>query len=93
MKKVTLMLGALALTAMISCKKDVPPPPPPPPVPAELPPPPPPPAPEVPPAPDEKDGTSVQVGKEGINVSTKNGAKDTEIKVDSKGAKVETKMP
>ncbi|MDI1255819.1 MAG: hypothetical protein PSV16_06940 [Flavobacterium sp.] len=93
MKKITLMLGAFAMMAMVSCKKDVPPPPPPPEVPAELPAPPPPPAPEVPPAVDEKDGTSVEVGKDGINVTTKNGTKSTEVKVDSKGTKVETKKP
>jgi hypothetical protein len=86
MKKATLMLGALAMMAMVSCKKDVPPPPPPPEVPAEVPAPPPPPAPEVPPAPEKS--TSVEVGKDGIDVSTKSG---TDVKVDSKGTKVKVK--
>lgn len=83
MKKVTL-LAALIMMTVVSCKKDAPPPPPPPPVPAEAPAPPPPPPVEDR---DESNGTSVKVGKDGVDVSTKsnNGATKVEVK-DGKGS-------
>lgn len=78
----------VALVALASCKNDPPPPPPPAPVPQVVTtPPPPPPAPEVPAKEAEKDGTTVSVGSDGVEVSTKNGDKKTVIDVkDGKGS-------
>ena len=78
----------VALVALASCKNDPPPPPPPAPVPQVIAtPPPPPPAPEVPAKEAEKDGTTVSVGSDGVEVSTKNGDKKTVIDVkDGKGS-------
>ena len=85
MKKVVLALNMLAVMALISCKKETPLPPPPPPEPQVIvTPPPPPPAPEKT---EESDGTSISVGKDGVEVSTKDGDKKTVIDVkDGKGS-------
>ncbi|CAM4145341.1 hypothetical protein FLAN108750_12575 [Flavobacterium antarcticum] len=86
MKKIGLTLSMFAIMALVSCKKEetvVTPapetetevvvlPPPPPPAPVE----------EV-----EKDGTSISVGKDGVEVSTKDGDNKTVIDVkDGKGS-------
>lgn len=91
MKKIVLALNMLALVALVSCKKDTPPPPP-----APMPepqvivtPPPPPPAPEV--KEEETDGTSVSVGKDGVEVTTKNGDNKTVIDVKDGKGKIEIK--
>ncbi len=87
MKKIGLTLSMFAIMALVSCKKEetvvVPAPEAAPEV-VVLPPPPPPPAPkkEV-----ESDGTSISVGKDGVEVSTKDGNKKTVIDVkDGKGS-------
>lgn len=82
MKKIVLALNMLALVALVSCKKDTPPPPPPAPEPQVIVvPPPPPPTKE-----EESDGTSISVGSDGVEVSTKDGDKKTVIDVkDGKG--------
>ena len=92
MKKVILTLNVLAVMALVSCKKEAPVPPPPPPVPQVVtpPPPPPPPAP-VKPAQPEKDGTSISVGSDGVEISSKNGDKKTVIDVKDGKGKVEIK--
>jgi len=94
MKKTLLVLGMLSIMAVVSCKKDAPIPPPPPPEPVAAPapvPPPPPPVPQEPKAVDEKDGTTVSVGKEGVDVSTKDGSTKTKVNVSGGDAKVEIK--
>ena len=80
MKKTALLLGLFSMMAIVSCKKneDVTPPPAPMETPApdpEIPTTTPPPAPEVPANSDEANGTSVSVGKDGIDVNTKNNTK------------------
>lgn len=83
MKKIVLALNMVALVALVSCKKKTPPPPPPPPEPQVIVmPPPPPPAPEVK---EESDGTSISVGSDGVEVSTKDG--DTKTVIDVKDGK------
>lgn len=89
MKKVVLALNMLAVMALISCKKETPLPPPPPPEPQVIvTPPPPPPAPEKT---EESDGTSISVGKDGVEVSTKDGDKKTVIDVKDGKGKIEIK--
>ncbi|WP_020215168.1 hypothetical protein [Flavobacterium rivuli] len=88
MKQVILTMG-LAMLLLASCKKDAPVapevPPTPPPVENPAPPSPPKPQVQVPPpppptvAPEEKDGTSVSLDENGVNVSSKNGAKDSKV--------------
>lgn len=92
MKKVILVLNLLAVMALVSCKKEAPLPPPPPPVPQVVvpPPPPPPPAPEKPAEP-EKEGTSISVGRDGVEISSKNGDKKTVIDVKDGKGKIEIK--
>jgi hypothetical protein len=86
MKKATMIIGMMAVMAIVSCKKkeettitttpvaepttEVAPPP----------------APE-----EEQDGTSISVGTDGVDISTKNGAKETNVKVENGDAKVEVK--
>lgn len=87
MKKIGLTLSMFAIMALVSCKKEetvvVPAPEAAPEV-VVLPPPPPPPAPEKE---VEADGTSISVGKDGVEVSTKDGNKKTVIDVkDGKGS-------
>ena len=93
MKKLILTLNVLAVMALVSCKKEapLPPPPPPPPTPQVVtpPPPPPPPAPEKPQP--EKDGTSISIGSDGVEISSKNGDKKTVIDVKDGKGKVEIK--
>ncbi len=85
MKKVVLALNMLALVALVSCKKDTPPPPPPAPEPQVIVTPPP--APAAPEVEEESDGTSISVGKDGVEVSSKDGDKKTVIDVkDGKGS-------
>lgn len=86
MKKMSLLLGMLSIMAIVSCKKK------------EETPPPPPPTTETTievnaPAVEEKnpDGTSISVGKDGVDVSTKNGSTETNVKVGDGAAKVEVK--
>ncbi|MGO4822267.1 MULTISPECIES: hypothetical protein [unclassified Flavobacterium] len=85
MKKATMIIGMMAVMAIVSCKKKeettitttpV----------AE-------PTTEVaPPATEEEqDGTSISVGTDGVDISTKNGAKETNVKVENGDAKVEVK--
>lgn len=91
MKKIGLTLSMFAIMALVSCKKEetvvVP-------APEAAPevvvlPPPPPPAPEQ--EVDEKDGTSISVGKDGVEVSTKDGDKKTVIDVKDGKGKIEIK--
>jgi len=92
MKKIILTLNMVALVALASCKNDPPPPPPPAPVPQVVTTPPtPPPAPEVPAKEEEKDGTTVSVGSDGVEVSTKNGDKKTVIDVKDGKRSIEIK--
>jgi len=88
MKQVILTMG-LAMMLLVSCKKDAPVapevPPTPPPVENPAPPSPPKPQVQVPPppppveAPKEKDGTSVSLDENGVNVSTKKGDNDSKV--------------
>ena len=89
MKKIVFVLGLMSIMAVVSCKKDAPIPPPPPPEPVVAPAPPP--VPAEPKAEDEKDGTSVSVGKDGLDVSTKDGDKKTTVKVSGEDSKIEIK--
>ncbi|WP_432670974.1 hypothetical protein [Flavobacterium sp. SM2513] len=83
MKKIVLAFNMLALVALVSCKKDTPPPPPPAPEPQVIVAPPPPPPTKA----EESDGTSISVGSDGVEVSTKDGTKKTDINVkDGKGS-------
>lgn len=92
MKKIVLALNMFALVAMISCKNDTPPPPPPAPEPQVIvTPPPPPPAPEAPAKEKEEDGTTISVGSDGVEVSTKTGDKKTVIDVKDGKGKIEIK--
>ena len=84
MKKITLLVGMLSIMAFISCKKN-----------------------EETPRPTETtvevttpaeqpeettpDGTSVSVGTDGVDVSTKDGTSETNVKVGGGDAKVEIK--
>jgi len=87
MKKIVLALNLLAVMALVSCKKEVPPPPPPVPEPQVIVVPPPLPPPPAPAKEAEKDGTTINVGSDGVEVSTKNGDKKTVIDVkDGKGS-------
>lgn len=95
MKKIVLALSLVASLAIVSCKKDTPPPTPPAPEvivvtpePATLPPPPPPPAPAKE---KEQDGTTVSVGSNGVEVSTKSGNNKTVIDVKDGKGKIEIK--
>lgn len=82
MKKVVLALNMLALVALVSCKDETPPPAPEPQVIVT-----PPPAPAAPEVEEESDGTSISVGGDGVEVSTKDGDKKTTIDVkDGKGS-------
>jgi len=88
MKKVLIMCS-LAMLLLASCKKDAPVapevPPTPPPVENPGPPSPPKPQAQIPPppppteAPVEKDGTSVSLDENGVNVSTKKGENDSKV--------------
>lgn len=79
----------LAVMALVSCKDETPPPPPPAPEPQVIVvPPPPPPAPEKE---VEKDGTTISVGSDGVELSTKNGDKKTVIDVKDGKGKIEIK--
>jgi hypothetical protein len=90
MKKVILMAALISSLAIVSCKKDAPAPTPPPEVPADVPAPPEPtPTPEAP-VKDES-GTTVTVGKDGVDVQTKSETKSTTVEVNKKGAAVEVK--
>lgn len=91
MKKIVLALSMLSVVAFVSCKKEVIPPPPPPPVPQVIVAPPPPPPPPAPVKEVEKDGTSISVGSDGVEVSTKNGDKKTVIDVKDGKGKIEIK--
>ena len=93
MKKIVLALNLLAVMALVSCKDETPAPTPEPqvivvPAPAE-------PTPALaPPAPAkevEKDGTSISIGSDGVEVSTKNGDKKTVIDVKDGKGKIEIK--
>lgn len=89
MKKILLAFNMLALVALVSCKDETPPPPPPVPEPQVIVmPPPPPPAPEKA---EDKDGTSISVGSDGVEVSTKDGDKKTVIDVKDGKGKIEIK--
>ena len=88
MKKIVLALNMLALVALVSCKKETPPPPPPAPEPQVIVTPPPPPP---PPTKEESDGTSISVGKDGVEVSTKDGDTKTVIDVKDGKGKIEIK--
>ena len=92
MKKLILTLNVLVVMALVSCKKEAPLPPPPPQAPQVVtpPPPPPPPAP-VKPAQPEKDGTSISLGSDGVEISSKNGDKKTVIDVKDGKGRVEIK--
>ncbi len=99
MKKLILMAAMVSSLAVVSCKKDAPAPPTPAEAPADAPPlpeattdaaPPPPTVPESPTAKTET-GTSVTVGKEGVDVQSKTVTKDTKVAVDKKGVSVEVK--
>jgi len=93
MKKVTILAALMSIMTFVACKKEVPPPPEAPAAPAEAPAPPPAPAeaPLPPPPPEEKDGTTVKVGKDGVDVSTKTDDKKTTVTVKGDGAAVEVK--
>ena len=89
MKKIGLTLSMFAVMALVSCKKEetivVPAPDAPPEV--VVLPPPPPPAPVPTPDKPDPDGTSISVGKDGVEVSTKDGKNKTVIDVkDGKGS-------
>ena len=86
MKKIVLALNMLALVALVSCKDETPPPPPPAPEPQVIVAPPPP-----PPTKEESDGTSISVGGDGVEVSTKDGDKKTVIDVKDGKGKIEIK--
>ena len=86
MKKIVLALNMLALVALVSCKDETPPPPPPAPEPQVIVAPPPP-----PPIKEESDGTSISVGSDGVEVSTKDGDKKTVIDVKDGKGKIEIK--
>lgn len=89
MKKIVLAINMLALVALVSCKEETPPPPPPAADPQVIVvPPPPPPAPVQE---DDKDGTSISVGKDGVELSTKSGDKKTVIDVKDGKGKIEIK--
>ena len=96
MKKIVLALNILAIAALVSCKPETPPPPPPAPEPQVIVlPPPPPPAPErvivKETVKEDKDGTSISIGKGGVEVSTKDGKKSTTIDVKDGKGKIEIK--
>ena len=86
MKKIVLALNMLALVDLVSCKDETPPPPPPAPEPQVIVAPPPP-----PPTKEESDGTSISVGSDGVEVSTKDGDKKTVIDVKDGKGKIEIK--
>lgn len=86
MKKIVVALNMLALVALVSCKDETPPPPPPAPEPQVIVAPPPP-----PPTKEESDGTSISVGSDGVEVSTKDGDKKTVIDVKDGKGKIEIK--
>ena len=91
MKRIVLTFSMFAVMALSSCKKEEPVTPPP--APEAQPevvvvPPPPPPAPEKT---EESDGTSISVGKDGVEVSTKDGDKKTVIDVKDGKGKIEIK--
>ena len=86
MKKIVLALNMLALVTLVSCKDETPPPPPPAPEPQVIVAPPPP-----PPTKEESDGTSISVGSDGVEVSTKDGDKKTVIDVKDGKGKIEIK--
>lgn len=89
MKKIGLTLSMFAIMALVSCKKEETVVTPAPETETEVVvlPPPPPPAPPAPEKPVEQDGTSISVGSDGVEVSTKDGNKKTVIDVkDGKGS-------
>jgi hypothetical protein len=91
MKKFVLAFSMLAFMAIVSCKEDTPPPPPPVPEPQIIVVPPPPPPPPAPAKEVEKDGTSISVGSDGVEISTKKGDKKTVIDVKDGKGKIEIK--
>lgn len=90
MKKSIIALGALAMLAFSSCREDkkVPDPAPNTP-PVENPAPTPTPKIEK----QDEDGTSVSVGKDGVEVNTKDGKSKTDVNVSTNDASVEIKKP
>jgi multidrug efflux pump subunit AcrA (membrane-fusion protein) len=88
MKKIVVAFSMLLVMVFASCKKEVPPPPPPVPEPQVIvvPPPPPAPAKEV-----DKDGTTISVGSDGVEISTKEGDKKTVIDVKDGQGSIEIK--
>lgn len=91
MKKIVLACSMLALVVLASCKKEVPPPPPPPEPQVVVLPPPPPPPPAPVKAEEDKDGTSVSVGKDGVEINSKNGDKKTVIDMKDGKTNIEIK--
>lgn len=92
MKKSVIALGAVALLAFASCKEDkkIPDPAP------ETPPvenPAPTPSPKTDTEKHDEDGTSVSVGKDGVQVNTKDGESKTDVNVSKNDASVEIKKP
>ncbi len=83
MKKITLLLGVLSIIAITSCKKQK----------EETA------APEettveittTEEAPENADGTSISVGSDGVDISSKDGANETNVNVGDGDAKVEIK--
>lgn len=86
MKKTALFLGVMSIMTIVSCKKkDETPVPPPAPIATETP------AAPVPVPDEEKDGTTIKVGGDGIGISTKDGKKQTDVNVSNGDASVEIK--
>ncbi|GEC72099.1 hypothetical protein FFL01_16380 [Flavobacterium flevense] len=86
MKKLTMLLGLLTVLTIVSCREKKDPPPPPPPqaesVPAES-------VPEA--SKEEADGTSVNVGTDGVDIQTKDGKNETKVTVEGGEANIEIK--
>ncbi|MCY1246174.1 hypothetical protein D3C87_68050 [compost metagenome] len=92
MKKSFIALGAIALLAFASCKEDKKTPDPVP----ETPPvenPTPTPSPKTDAEKQDSDGTTVSVGKDGVQVNTKDGESKTDVNVSKNDASVEIKKP
>jgi multidrug efflux pump subunit AcrA (membrane-fusion protein) len=87
MKKIVLAFSMLLVMALASCKKEVPPPPPPVAEPQVIVVPPPP----APVKEEDKDGTIISVGSDGVEISTKEGDKKTVIDVKDGEGSVEIK--
>jgi multidrug efflux pump subunit AcrA (membrane-fusion protein) len=87
MKKIVLAFSMLLVMALTSCKKEVPPPIPPVAEPQVIVVPPPPAPVKV----EDKDGTTIRVGSDGVEISTKEGDKKTVIDVKDGEGSVEIK--